>query len=98
MSDGDKPKHKVALLPQGLFLVFLHLKLSGGIDWNWWLIFLPIIIPVVSLGIMAGIGAAIDSWFESNADRERMARITNNPNPPSAEDAGWLASRIARLK
>ena len=29
---------------QGLQLVFLHLKLSGAIDWSWWFVMAPTII------------------------------------------------------
>lgn len=34
-----------------LFLIFLVLKLTKNIDWNWFFIFLPIIISVI-LGII----------------------------------------------
>ena len=30
-----------------LFLIFLVLKLTGVIDWSWWLIFLPLVFPYI---------------------------------------------------
>ena len=30
-----------------LFLVFLTLKLCGVINWSWWLIFLPLYLPIL---------------------------------------------------
>lgn len=40
-------------ISDGLFLVFLHLKLSGAIDWSWWLVILPLIVAGVLAIIMA---------------------------------------------
>lgn len=30
-----------------LFIIFLTLKLTNVIMWSWWIIFLPLIIPVI---------------------------------------------------
>ena len=35
-----------------MFLMFLGLKISGMIDWNWWWVFAPIWVPLL-------VGAAI---------------------------------------
>ncbi len=29
-----------------LLIVFIVLKLTGGIDWSWWLVFMPLIVPL----------------------------------------------------
>lgn len=36
-----------------VFIVFLILKLVGVIDWSWWIIFLPLIVPYIFVGIVA---------------------------------------------
>ena len=38
------------LFHEGLFLVFLHLKLSNHIDWSWWWVLAPFWIPALILG------------------------------------------------
>ena len=35
-----------------VFIVFLILKLVGVIDWSWWIIFLPLIVPYIFVGIV----------------------------------------------
>ena len=37
----------MTLFMQLLLLLFIGLKLSGNIDWSWWAVFLPAIIPSV---------------------------------------------------
>jgi len=36
-----------------VFIVFLILKLVGVINWSWWIIFLPLIVPYIFVGIVA---------------------------------------------
>lgn len=38
----------------GLQLLFIGLKLSGNIDWSWWLVFAPVI-TVLSLTVIVTI-------------------------------------------
>ena len=44
-----------------LTLIFITLKLTGYIDWSWWLVLLPVFIPVIIiftiLSIMFSLGA-----------------------------------------
>lgn len=44
-----------------LTLIFITLKLTGYIDWSWWLVLLPLFIPVIIifaiLAIMFSLGA-----------------------------------------
>ena len=40
-------------MPNALFLVFLVLKLTGVIDWNWWWITSPIWIGVILVIVTA---------------------------------------------
>ena len=41
--------------PYLLTSLFVGLKLTGHIDWSWWLVFLPVIISVtLALSIVAG--------------------------------------------
>lgn len=35
-----------------VFLIFLVLKLVGVIDWSWWLVCLPVIIPLAIHGVI----------------------------------------------
>ena len=35
-----------------LTLIFITLKLTGHIDWSWFWVLLPILVPVVSIGII----------------------------------------------
>jgi len=46
-----------------LFLIFLTLKLGGwGVvaTWSWWLVFSPILLPILLLGIIVFIAFLID--------------------------------------
>lgn len=44
-----------------LTLIFITLKLTGYIDWSWWLVLMPLFIPVIIifaiLAIMFSLGA-----------------------------------------
>lgn len=46
-----------------LTLIFITLKLTGYIDWSWWLVLLPLFIPVIIifaiLVIMFSLGARV---------------------------------------
>ncbi len=41
-----------------LTILFIGLKLSGNIDWSWWVVFSPVLITI-ALAIIIGIGADI---------------------------------------
>lgn len=49
-----KPKQPVSATTL-LFLVFLHLQLSGAIDWSWWFVTMPLTVPIA-------IGAIIEAF------------------------------------
>lgn len=36
----DVPRNPIAFF-QGIFILFLGLKLAGEIDWSWWAVFSP---------------------------------------------------------
>jgi len=46
-----------------LFLIFMVLKLTSVIDWSWWLICLPISLPVAYI--------AISTWNELSKEERR---------------------------
>lgn len=51
----------------GLALLFIGLKLGGVIDWSWWLVMLPILIPfgiLFGLVMLAGTIALIAASME----------------------------------
>jgi hypothetical protein len=48
MTDRNLTQLCVNNLLIGLFLVFLHAKLAGHIDWPWYYIGAPILIPFVT--------------------------------------------------
>ena len=52
-----------------LTLIFITLKLTGYIDWSWWLVLLPLFIPViiifVILAIMFSLGARVRNTRKS---------------------------------
>lgn len=43
-----------------LTIVFIVLKLTGQVDWSWWLVLLPEIIAVVSLVVMLVFAVVVD--------------------------------------
>lgn len=48
-----------------LFVVFLVLKLTNVITWSWWLVFLPLIIPIgilMLLYMIIGVIAVIEGF------------------------------------
>ena len=52
-----------------LTLIFITLKLTGYIDWSWWLVLLPLFIPVIIiftiLAIMFALGARVRNTRKS---------------------------------
>ena len=42
-----------------LFLIFMTLKLTGNIDWNWWWVTSPLWIPFVVAMVILGIVGVI---------------------------------------
>lgn len=56
---------------QALFLVLLVLKLTGVIDWSWWLITLPlwgplaiILLALIGVGILALVAYILEKVFK----------------------------------
>lgn len=45
--------------PHALCLLFIGLKLSGHIDWSWWLVLSPLILPIAD-----GVIVAVRDWRE----------------------------------
>ncbi len=35
-----------------LSLIFVVAKLAGVVDWSWWIVFLPVLIPLIVLGVV----------------------------------------------
>lgn len=64
-----KEKGSVAVsgmgLPGWLLLLFIGLKLTGYINWSWWWVMSPLLIPVGLVGVVA-VGAAIIYLLEEN--------------------------------
>lgn len=46
-------KHSIDFI-DALQLLFIALKLTGHINWNWWLVLSPIVVTVV-IGIVIGV-------------------------------------------
>lgn len=42
-----------------LFLIFMTLKLTGNIDWNWWWVTSPLWIPFAAAAVILGIVGVI---------------------------------------
>jgi hypothetical protein len=57
-----------------LTLLFITLKLTGFINWSWWLVLLPILIPwAIVLGVFGLIGAGLlFVWWESRRIQKRL--------------------------
>lgn len=51
-----------------LAIVFITLKLTGVIDWSWWLVLLPVLpgLIMVGIGIILLIAAYTTSWLDEN--------------------------------
>jgi hypothetical protein len=52
-------KFEITGLPLVLFLAFFVLKLCGVIHWSWWWVTSPLWLPIVIVGAIIIIGAAI---------------------------------------
>lgn len=48
---------------QALALIFIFLKLIGQIDWSWWLVISPVLIPI-TLGIVIFVAAFVVSVYK----------------------------------
>ena len=44
---------------EGLFLLFVGLKLSGHVDWSWWYVSLPLTIGIAIAFVVATVAAVI---------------------------------------
>ena len=60
-----------------LGLLFIGLKLSGNINWSWWLVLLPIYGPLtificvfISMSIIGGLMIASVSWWDKFASKK----------------------------
>lgn len=65
---------------EGLTLVFVGMKLAGVIDWSWWLVLSPILVPlgIVALvflvaGLAALAGVVCDTIVEVRDELERRS-------------------------
>jgi hypothetical protein len=65
-------------------VVFVVLKLSGTVDWSWWLVFLPSILPVASsvvmlvfAGLLFLLGAILEALNEHPNIRKRRQDLKN---------------------
>lgn len=45
-----------------LFVVFMVLKLTEIIDWSWWYVFMPVLLPLVIFLMLLVTKAAVDYW------------------------------------
>lgn len=79
MSDNNRTSNTYGGITffQGLFLVFLVLKLLGHIDWSWWWVTAPLWAPlavllVVLVGVLLvwAVFRTLRWWRESKARRE----------------------------
>lgn len=53
-----------------LFVLFVGLKLTGQIDWSWWLVFAPIwvqFVGAVMAGVMLGLAARKSKKIEKTS-------------------------------
>ena len=56
-------------LVSGLFLLLLALKLCGVIHWSWWLVLMPLWLPVAALGELCCCGLVLlPLWQQSAAE------------------------------
>jgi len=62
---------KLDFLLTGLQLMFIYLKLTEQINWSWWLVLLPILIPISILLLFLVVGGflIIVLWL-----REKLKR------------------------
>jgi ABC-type polysaccharide/polyol phosphate export permease len=53
-----------------LTIVFIVLKLTGYIDWHWFWVLSPVLIPIIfGLGIL---GLFIIAWFTENRKKRKL--------------------------
>lgn len=69
----EKNSSSVISLSSILTVVFVVLKLTGVINWSWWLVFLPSLIHIgltlVGLLIVALIAFAVYAYEDSNSNK-----------------------------
>lgn len=69
----EKNSSSVISLSNILTVVFVVLKLTGVINWSWWLVFLPTLIHIgltlVGLLIVALVTLAVYKYDDSNSNK-----------------------------
>ena len=35
-----------------IFMILLNMKIEGYINWSWWLVFVPLLIPIIQIIVM----------------------------------------------
>ena len=35
-----------------IFMILLNMKIEGYINWSWWLVFIPLLIPIIQIIVM----------------------------------------------
>lgn len=45
----------------GMSLIFVYLKMTGQLEWSWWLVLLPAYLPAVTLLLLVVWGAVISA-------------------------------------
>lgn len=56
-------------------LVFIHYKVTGAVDWSWWLVLLPMYGSVVVLFTLAVIKAVRRRFWPSEDERSRLEAL-----------------------
>lgn len=64
MEEYDNGTYFLLSFAWGLWLLFLILKLFTKVDWNWFIVFSPLIISVTALLIMKVISALLKLLFK----------------------------------
>lgn len=68
---------------QALALIFIFLKLTGQIDWSWWLVISPVLIPI-TLELVIFVAAFVVSVYKdkklegftlSEGEKGKMANV-----------------------
>jgi hypothetical protein len=65
-------------------LIFVVLKLSGTVDWSWWLVLLPSLVPVggsillmLAAGLLLAVAEIITAINELPANRKKRQALKN---------------------
>ncbi|WP_099974239.1 hypothetical protein [Lactobacillus terrae] len=51
-----------------LTLIFVIAKITGFITWSWWLVFLPVFIPLLLALLILGVGGLIVWMLDKDGD------------------------------